>query len=243
MSTALPIKGVRLLPLIVAIIAFAAVFQIAHKQRLATMPLQESATYFHRISLLPRAYAQGSDGEFWPALDPKTRAFALPLETMTRGYTIGREFKDGPLGKIDAMLIGTINNKAAYTLTPVDSIASEYIYFGYAIANETEYNTLREAIRNGAALDSDIPVAQGSGTLGSSKLYRLRNKLEEVLAKDGVIPAPDRNALASVPALIEKPRDGHAWVLFLNYGTVRLPYPGSFPMLPSIVEGDAHVSK
>lgn len=243
MSTARPFKGVRLLLLIVAIITFAALFQIGHKQRLATKPLQDSATYFHRISLLPRAYAQGSEGEFWPALDPKSRAFALPLESMTHGYTIGREFKNEPSGKIDAMLLGTINNKAAYTLTPVNTIASEYIYFGYAVANEVEFNALREAIRNGAALDADIPVAQGSGTLGSSKIYRLRNKLEEILAKDGVIPAPDRNALASIPALIEKPRDGHAWVLFLNYGTVRLPYPGPFPMLPLIIEGDAHASK
>jgi len=230
-------KRTRIALISVAVIAFAAAFQFGHKQRLALKPYQDSATQFHRFSLLPRAYAQASEGEYWPQLDPTTRAFALPLDTIPRGYTIGKQFKPEPAGPIDALLLGKINNSAAYTLKPVDPIVSEYLYFGHAFASEQEFIALRDAIRQGAALDADIAVAQGSGTFGASKLYRLRNKLEVILATDGVIPAPDRNALNSIPVLIGKPQDGKAWVFFLNNRMEQLPYPGPFPMLPSIVEG------
>ncbi|MCC6795627.1 MAG: hypothetical protein IT366_10955 [Candidatus Hydrogenedentes bacterium] len=229
-------KG-RITLIIAGVLTFAAAFQIAHKQRLALKPYQDSATQFHRLSLLPRGYAQASEGEFWPQLDPTTRVFALPLNAIPRGYTVGKQFKPEPAGHIDALLLGKINNSAAYTLKPVDPIVSEYRYFGHAFASEKEFIALRDAIRQGAALDADIPVPQGSGTLGASKLYRLRNKLEEVLAKDGVIPVPDRNALNNIPVLIEKPHDGKAWVFFLNNRMEQMPYPGPFPMLPSIVEG------
>jgi hypothetical protein len=137
---------------------------------------------------------------------------------------------------IPAMLLGNINNAAAYTLAPVDAVASSYIYFGYAVTNEMEFQTLVKAVRAGANLNEDISVEPGHGTLGSSKLYRLRNKLTDTLMKDGLVQGPDPDPLSRVPVLMERPSDGYAWVQFLSMGIERLPYPGPFPMVPAVID-------
>jgi hypothetical protein len=132
------------------------------------------------------------------------------------------------------MLLGTLNQAPAYTLRPIDSIASECLYFGYAVTNESEFRALQNAIRNGAALDADIAVENGTGTNRSATLYRLNNRLFEQLRD----PKRDEaEALPPIPALMEKPHDGQAWVFYLNGTLERLPYPGPFPACAAVVEG------
>lgn len=235
MSTApAPARG-RTTIIVVVLAAFAAVFHVAHQQRLAVKPLQDSATTFHRICMLPRAYAQTHDGQ-WPPVATSTRAFALPLADLPRGYTIAPRFDSKMVEPIPAMLLGTLNNAAAYTLKPVDTIASGYIYFGYAVTNENEFQELARAIRNGAPPDKNIAVEKGRGTLGSSTLYRLRNKLEETLAIDGVTPLVDPAVPDRIPVIMERPHDGLAWVQFLNGRMTRMPYPGAFPACAAVVD-------
>ncbi|NUM55382.1 MAG: hypothetical protein HUU46_17175 [Candidatus Hydrogenedentes bacterium] len=214
--------------------AFAVAFHFAHRQRLATKPLQDAGSRFHRISLLPRAYAQTHDG-VWPQLDAQTRAFALPLGEIPRGYTIAPPYRSDTTEPIAAMVLSNINNNAAYTLAPVDPIASTYIYFGYAVTNEVEFQTLVDAVRRGVSLEGNIPVDKGKGTLGSSKLYRLHNKLGETLVADGVIPSVDPAALSRIPVLMERPHDGFAWVMYLSWKFERATFPGPFPLSESVV--------
>ena len=225
----------RVAIIIVAVAAFAAVFHEAHRERLALKPLQDSATTFHRICMFPRAYAQTHDGQ-WPTLSASPRAFALPLADLPRGYTIAPRFDVKMTEPIPAMLVGTLNNAAAYTLKPIDAIASEYIYFGYAVTNEDEFAELVRAIRNGAPPDRDIPVEKGRGTLGSSTLYRLRNKFEKTLAAAGVTPQADPAVLDRMPVVMERPHDGLVWVQFLNGRMARMPYPSSFPACAAVVD-------
>lgn len=226
-------RSVRRVALVIVVLAaFAGAFHYAHKQRLATKPLQDAGSRFHRISLLPRAYAQAHDGS-WPPLDRRTRAFALPLNELPKGYTITASFKSDMQDSIPAMLLGNINHAAAYTLTPVDSIATTYIYFGFAVSNEAELLTLADAIRSGAAPDQNIAVGPGKGTLGSATLYRLHNKLGEILEADGVIS--NAEALSQIPLLMERPQAGFAWVMFLNGAFERRAFPGAFPMTDSVL--------
>jgi hypothetical protein len=118
----------------------------------------------------------------------------------------------------------------------VDTVASGYIYFGYAISSEAEFLALVDAVRKGADLEQNIAVEKGKGTAGSSTLYRMRNKLDEVLAADGVLQTPDPGVLARIPVLMERPRDGYAWVMFANYHMARLPYPSVFPLTPAVID-------
>jgi hypothetical protein len=235
MSAARRISWGRVAAIALALAAFAAALHVAHRQRLAVEPLQDSATRLHRVSILPRAYAQTHEG-LWPALDARTRAFALPLNDLPQGYTIAPRFSANTLDPIPAMLLGPINNAAAYTLNPVDSVASDYIYFGFAVANEQEFQALVKAVRGGAPLDGNVAVEAGHGTLGSSTLYRLHAKIAETLATEGVTQQVDPTVRSRFPVLMERPRDGYAWVQYLDSGMERLPYPGPFPVCAAVLE-------
>lgn len=224
-----------ILAVAIGLACFAAAFQVAHKRRLAMQPVQDEGSLLIRTALLPRAFAQANGG-LWPALDSKTRTFRLPLSDLPRGYTIAPRFSKEMTGPIAAMLLGNINNAAAYTLGPIDTTASTYIYFGYAVTNEKELQTLAEAVRAGAPLDVKIAVDAGTGTLGSSALYRLCDKLEETLAEDGVTQTSDTDILSQFPALMTRPRDGHVWVLYLSTRLERLPFPSTFPATVKVVE-------
>jgi hypothetical protein len=228
-------RGATLLLVFVLLTSFAVAFHFGNKQRRVVAPIQDAATQFFRIALLPRAYAQANEGR-WPALDDETRAFALPIEDLPRGYRIGPRFDHKITETPEGILLGSINNAGAYTLKPVDSIASDYIYFAYAVTNDVEFLSLVKSVRAGASLDANIAVEAGRGTLGSSTLYRLDNKLDAVLVSDGVVKPEQTDVLSRIPVLMERPRDGFAWVMYLNMKMERLPYPGAFPMSAAIIE-------
>lgn len=234
MSAAARLSRRHVAAIALALVAFAAAFHVAHRQRLAVQPLEDSSTRLLLISLLPRSYAQTHDG-LWPALDPRTRMFTLPLDDLPRGYKMAPRFSTKMLKPVPAMLLGPINNAPAYTLEPVDSVASHHIYFGFAVTNEQEFQALVNAIRGGAPLDRNISVEEGHGTLGSSTLYRLHTKIAETLAADGVTQQVDPNVLSRFPVLMERPRAGYAWVQYLNYRMERLPYPGPFPACAAVL--------
>lgn len=232
MSTRIPW---RIFAVAIGLAAFAAVFQLAHTRRLQLQPVQDEGTLLIRTALLPRAFAQANGG-MWPGLDPRTRTFTLPLNDLPRGYTIAPRFSREMTAPIPAMLLGNINNAAAYTLKPVDTTALSYIYFGYAVTNEKEVQALAKAVREGTPLDEKITVGAGSGTLGSAALYRLCDKLGETLARDGVAPTSDSDILSQFPALMTRPCDGHVWVLYLSTRLERLPFPSTFPATAGVVE-------
>ena len=224
----------RYLALVIVLAVFAALFHIGHARRRAANELRDAGGEFFRIALLPRSYAQAHDG-LWPPLDPQTRALALPLDMLPSGYTIASKISAKMTKPIPAILLGKINNAGAYTLAPVDSVAARYVYFGYAVTNDREFAALAEALQNGASPEEDISVTTGNGTFGSEKLYRLRENLAETLTRDGVVIEDAANPLSRIPVLMERPHDGHAWVLYLNRDLQYESYPGPFPMSAAVI--------
>jgi hypothetical protein len=150
-------------------------------------------------------------------------------ETEPESYALGGP-TDGPRDdSVRAFLFGHLNQHSAMTLKPLMP-KEDYFYLGYAIASEEEGLALVDAVRHAVSLYHDIPITPGKGTLGSTKLYRLRNNLADDLARDGVTKQVDPQLLARVPVVIERPKGSHAWVVFLDFHIERLPYPGPFPM-------------
>ncbi len=217
---------------IIFLALFCVFFQIAHLQRAASEPLKESGNRMTSISLLARSFAQAHGG-MWPPLENSPKSFRLPQSMEPQGYTLASRFTGKETLPVDAMLLGRINNAKAYILDPMNDDIAACIYLGFATTSESEVLSLVNAVKSGVPLDVDIPVAQGSGTLGSQRLYRLRNDLHQVMSADGVV-APG-SAAPRIPVLIEIPRDGWAWVYFLDLHVERIPYPGPFPMTEAVV--------
>ncbi|MCC6696477.1 MAG: hypothetical protein IT365_12670 [Candidatus Hydrogenedentes bacterium] len=181
---------------------------------------------------LGKAYALYHEGQ-WPSLDTRGRHFAYDSGIVPQGYAIKQELEKDHTPQ--AVLFGKLGRHAALSLVPLVDFRN-YFYLGYAVTTEEEGLALAKALRSGVALDDRVEVAQGSGTSGSSTLYRLHDDIVKTLVLDGVLAREDPSFPARTPVLVERPRDGFAWVVYLDMHVERLSYPGPFPVTQSFVE-------
>ncbi|MCC6486491.1 MAG: hypothetical protein IT364_03255 [Candidatus Hydrogenedentes bacterium] len=181
---------------------------------------------------LGKAYALYHEGH-WPLLDTRNRHFAYDLGIVPKGYAIKQEMEKDHAPQ--AVLFGKLGRHAALSLVPLVDFRN-YFYLGFAVTTEEEGLALAKALRSGAALDRDIKVAQGTGTLGSSTLYRLHDDIVETLVMDGVLARQDLTLPGRIPVIVERPRDGYAWVVFLDMHVEHLRYPGPFPLTSKFVD-------
>jgi hypothetical protein len=95
---------------------------------------------------------------------------------------------------------------------------------------------LVEALSRRAPLGETIPVPKGKGTLGSETLYRLHNDLLEILATDHIVPKEAPKLRRQIPILVQRPIEGHAWVVYLDLHAEYLPYPGPYPLTEAFIQ-------
>ena len=179
-----------------------------------------------------KAYALYHEG-LWPPLDTRGRLFAYAPGTVPQGFAIGQELEKESAPQ--AILFGKLGRHAALTLAPLADF-DQYFYLGFAVTTETEGLALAAALRSGVSVDDNIKVSQGAGTLGSSTLYRLHDDIIKILVLDEVLAREDPTLPRRIPVLVERPWDGHAWVVYLDMHVERLPYPGTFPLTEAFVE-------
>ncbi|MFA6241730.1 MAG: hypothetical protein WC655_12430 [Candidatus Hydrogenedentales bacterium] len=186
------------------------------------------------VARLATAYAFSHEGA-WPPMDSAGRRFAFAPNSIPEGFTIGQEFKYPLEHDAQAVLLGPIGRHGALPLEPSADPASCF-YVGYAVASEAEGMALVDAMKRGIADGRDITVEAGQGTLGGHVLYTMRRELYKTLAADAVTDNEVPKVHATFPVVIQRPREGHAWVVYSDLHAEYLPYPGPFPLTRAFVE-------
>lgn len=196
--------------------------------------LAEEGNSIAGIARIAQAYSCAHDGAF-PPLDVASRQFAFAPGSTAPGFRIGQEIKFPLERDADAILAGPIGRHGALTLEHCMA-RSGYFYLGYTIASEAEGLALADAMRRGEADGRDLHVPRGSGTLGGSVLYALRRELYKTLAEAKAVEKESPKTHAQFPVIIQRPRDGYAWVIYADMHGERLPYPGPFPLTKTFIE-------
>ena len=125
-----------------------------------------------------------------------------------------------------------------------------YFYLGYAVADEKDLaafcTAYKEHMAKGEPIDGDLTVPQGTGSLGGSIIYQLREGIERFFITDINNPAGAAILQSKLPVLIERPEnhvpkggnvlfmDGH--VEFVKYGS---KWPMTDETIAAIKELDA----
>lgn len=213
-----------LLLLLLASIAYLAALQFGTEQRRKLEAEAKDASRVSAVALSGWAYAQRHDG-LWPDMHP-TKLFAYAQDTRPESYALGGK-AEGPVDEsLKGYVLGNLNQDRMRRLEPVLS-PDEYFYLGYAVDSDEQGIALIDNLKREPVRGQDIATETGKGTAGSSKFYRLRNDLPELLARDNV--AAKSTGPSRFPVIIQKPKGDHLWVVFLDFRAERLPYPGSFP--------------
>lgn len=186
------------------------------------------------VAIQGQAYALDHDG-LWPQVDTVRRRFTYEPDGLPARYAIADPYGGGLDHPIEALLFGHLTRHRALTLA-TDGNPDGHFYLGFAVSSESEGDSLIAAVGGAGSLDRDVVTEPGKGTLGSSLLYRIRQDLPDHLAEAGVTQDADRAILAQFPVIIERPKDGHAWVFYLDGHTEYLPYPGEFPLTERFVK-------
>lgn len=223
----------RALPLVaLAVIAYLTALQLGIEQRRQLEADAKEANRVSAVALSGWAYAQRHDGA-WPDMHPAT-LFAYAPNTEPASYALGDK-AEGPVDdRLRGYVLGNLNHEHMRRLEPVLS-PGEYFYLGYAVDTEEQGIALIDALLKGAPTwGQDIEAPAGEGTTGSSRFCRLRNGLAEELAREEAAGHGTENS--RFPVIIQKPKGGHVWVVFLDFHAERLPYPGPFPANERFIE-------
>ncbi|MBX7255512.1 MAG: hypothetical protein K1Y02_04035 [Candidatus Hydrogenedentes bacterium] len=217
----------------IAAIPYCVAFHIGTMKSRAVEEFGKQGLAMLGIARQANAYACSHEGE-WPPIDAVHKRFTVAPGLLPPSFHMGKAVEYPLESDTKAVLVGPIGRHSAVTLEPgVDP--ADYIYLPYAVASEEEAMTLVEAVRHGADPSKDISVETGKGTLGSNTFYRFRRDLHKKMAADHVIPHASSAVFANFPMFIQRPRDGHAWVIFADNHVAYLPYPGPFPLTKSFI--------
>lgn len=116
-----------------------------------------------------------------------------------------------------------------------------YIYLGYLISSQEEFETFAEVYRarveEGLDFDEDLAAPDGKGSLGTDTFYRLRADNEDLTEENVAFEFPDSiggmDSDFPVPVFVQRPRGRimpGGLVSFLD-GRIRfMRYPSEFPM-------------
>ncbi len=210
------------------------VLHIGLEQRKAATERAADGNRTIAVSRIAGAYAHNNEGEF-PPLDPARRFSYAPSE-VSLAYEIAKDPEDeNAFVPVYSMIVGDLGHDSVFGLEPVWDPA-KFWYLGFATTNEREGLALANAVHGSAPLTDDIQVPKGEGTLGTAKLYRLHMYLLKTLVGDGVLTEEDPAVRYRIPILIQRPVDGHAWVVYLDFHTEYLPYPGPYPLTEKFIQ-------
>ncbi|NUM55465.1 MAG: hypothetical protein HUU46_17595 [Candidatus Hydrogenedentes bacterium] len=204
--------------------AYLAALQLGIDQRRHLEADAKDASRISVVALSGWAYAQRHGGA-WPEMH-STKLFAYAPDTQPESFALGGK-AEGPVDdSLKGYVLGNLNQERIRRLEPVLS-PDDYFYLGYAVDSEDQGIALIDTLEHEPDRSQDIAAAAGKGTAGSSNFYRLRNDLPAELARDNVVA--ESTGPSRFPVVIQKPKGGYVWVVFLDFHVERILYPGPFP--------------
>jgi len=122
-----------------------------------------------------------------------------------------------------------------------DVTDQSYFYLGWVVTSEKEGLALLDAYES-LDLDQrgeDVKVAEGKGTVGGNKIFRLREGIERFLITDINQPGTPRELASKVPIMWDRPGQHEAGggnVLYIDGRVEFVKYPGKFPMTEKFIK-------
>ncbi len=227
-------KRKRKLLLVIVAGLYLLVFRVGLERRQTMEQRAVDGNHAISVSRIAGVYAYNHEG-VWPPLDP-ARRFAYAPSAVSLAYEIAKPSENNDeFVPVEAIIDGRLGRHNSLNLTRVWK-PGEYYYLGYATTCEQEGLALAAVVHGDVALTENIPVRQKEGTLGTAKLYGLHNDLLKTLVDDGVLTEEDPAVRHRIPILIQRPVNGHAWVVYLDFQTEYLPYPGPYPLTENFIQ-------
>jgi len=196
------------------------------------------ANNMKQMGLVCKMFASENDGRF-PELSPEAGRLMFANEGIGQKHPVVPEY----LADLSVLVcpsdtdISVLKDDTALSDPNLLMDDHSYFYLGYLVTNDAEVEAFAGAYKNhvsrGYTFDRDLGVAQGTGTAGGDKIYRLWEGVELSLVADALDPLASVRLQSAVPVLIERPEHhlpGGGNVLYMDGHVEFLRYPSEWPM-------------
>jgi prepilin-type processing-associated H-X9-DG protein len=171
-----------------------------------------------QIGLVCKMFANENRQQYFPELSPEAGRLMFTVDPTNDSASVYPEYL------MDPSVLSCPNDEDAPTSDhemgdPYLFIDDHsYYYFGYVITSDEEMANFAEAYRAriaaGLSFNEDLEVAEGRGTNGGNRIFRLREGVERFAITDITNPAGAAMAQSSVPVLMDSPNYSSGYAEF-----------------------------
>ncbi|MBX3179733.1 MAG: DUF4190 domain-containing protein [Candidatus Hydrogenedentes bacterium] len=189
-----------------------------------------------QMGLVLKMYANESKGEYFPQLSSEPGVLMLSL----------KEVYPELLLDLSTLICPSDAQQARMNPGPDMAFGDQsYIYFGYVITSEDEFEAFtevyRERVAQGLPFDEDLEAPPGRGSMGSDRFYRLREGVERLFVTDNTDPGAGARIQSMIPIMWDRVGSqpgvltfnhmpGGANVLYMDGHVEFKRYPDSWPV-------------
>jgi len=190
----------------------------------------DCANNLKMMGLVFKMYANEHRKERFPVIDDRRGNLIVDADTIFPEYLTDLSVLQCPA-----------DTKAAVPAKADDVTDQSYFYLGWVVTTEGEGLALLDAYES-LDLDQrgeDIQVADGKGTVGGNKIFRLREGVERFLITDSNQPGTPRELASKVPIMWDRPGQHDVPggnVLYIDGRVEFVKYPGKFPMTEKFIK-------